>query len=76
MNMVEQSKPPKVFCEIVPVSDLDNGSKSPARFDFYGDMGMIASCYDIYIASVVRAEIQMLGYVVEDFPDVSKGGNT
>ena len=67
-------EPPKIFCEFVcrnPLSvNYEDEVDDKPRFDFYGEMGMIASCYDIHVAAVVRAELKSLGFVVVDFPEM------
>jgi hypothetical protein len=54
---------PKIFCEFVPGCGTEQ-----SRIDFYFNGGNLASLYDLHLAAVVRAELEMLGYTIENYP--------
>jgi hypothetical protein len=60
--------PYKVYREFI----IGDGDNEPSRFDFYGEMGNIASTYELHMTSIVTVELQRLGYVVEDYPSLKK----
>jgi len=56
---------PKVFRE------FDITDPNGPRCDFYMKEGPLASSYDQYFTRMISVQLTLLGYVVEDFPEIN-----
>ena len=54
------------------IREWDLTDPQGVRVDFYMDKGPIASSYDQMITTLISIELTILGYQIEDYPQVAE----